>query len=319
MRTKQNGHVPNKCINKSSLPASFTRIECAQDSPLPASMSPFSACPICNKRFTASFLPLHASSCRLGATKTKFKPRSNSISKLLTPRYALHPPSNASPSERIVPGFHIFPDVFTHVESKLLQTVHSTPPVWSDYRFRLSKNYGPQYDLSIRRYLVGPSDPKPLPLPRYALETVLPILRKLHPKLHDFNPNQLAVSKYAKDDSHILPHNDCENGHIRTAVVGVCLGGHCTMTLTLRGKESGLGKDVKRDVRLPKGAVYIMSDDSLRVWYHAIFKGNTDGHRVSLTFRDVEPHRPEQAAKWQKRRRSIVARKKKFTTRLQRE
>lgn len=75
------------------------------------------------------------------------------------------------------------------------------------------------------------------------------------------------------------------------------------MTLTLRARYSGLGKDVKHDVRLPRGAVYIMSGDALRVWQHAIFQGKTEGSRISLTFRDVEPHRPGEAAHWPDRRK----------------
>ena len=61
------------------------------------------------------------------------------------------------------------------------------------------------------------------------------------------------------------------------------------MTFILRG-----GKEVKKEVYLPPGCVYIMSGDSLRIWHHAIFQTRINGERVSLTLRDVSPHKGEE-------------------------
>lgn len=267
-------------------------------------------CPLCHKRYSNSFLPLHAASCKLPPKRSINKPPSNKSPfpkqhPVVSPRYSTSLPSNAAPSERGAPGFHIFESVFTNLEASLLNQVERSPPYWKDFRYRLTKNYGPVYDLAARRFRFGKDAPKELPLPSYANNVVLPILRRLHPMLKEFQPNQLAVGKYPHKGSHIKPHNDCENGYIHTGVVGVCLGAACKMTLVLRAKENGVGRDVKRDVRLPRGCVYVMSGDALRVWEHAIFPGKTDGSRISLTFRDVEPHRPEEEGKWPVRGRSL--------------
>lgn len=260
-------------------------------------------CPLCRKRYNNTFLPLHAASCKLPPKHSVKKPATtkNQFSKhhpIRSPRFSTKLPSDAAPSERGASGFHVFENIFTHLDTVLLTQVEQSQPYWTDIRYRLTKNYGPVYDLNARRFRFDKEAPKELPLPSYANNTVLPILRGLHPLLKEFRPNQLAVGKYSRDDSHIKPHNDCENGHIQTGVVGVCLGAACTMTLVLRAKETGLGRDVKRDVRLPRGCVYVMSGDALRVWQHAIFAGKTEGSRVSLTFRDVEPHRLEEESKW---------------------
>lgn len=100
----------------------------------------------------------------------------------------------------------------------------------------------------------------------------------------------MTVSLYnVPGQTHILPHNDCENARIATAVVGVCLGASCTMTLILKQVHSRIGKDVKYDIILPPRTVYVMSADSLRVWQHAIFPGKTAATRTSITLRDVSP------------------------------
>lgn len=269
------------------------------------------ACPLCNRRYALSFLPLHASSCGLSLKRSLTKPTkehtsaskaivkkrpSTSSPKLvpLGPRYLTRPSPSSPPSETGAPGFHVFRTAFNDVEALLLRDVETAAPRWIDYAFRLTKNYGPGYDLRRKRFLFGASAPAMIPFPAYATDMILPRLRMLTPLLQDFYPNQLTAGLYRGKDSHILPHNDCDNGIIRTAVVGVCLGASCTMTLILRAKKSGLGRDVKRDVVLPRGAVYIMSSDALRVWEHAIFPGKTKGARISLTFRDVGPHKGEQ-------------------------
>lgn len=201
----------------------------------------------------------------------------------------MKPRPNADSSEIGAPGFHVFRNAFTDVHTSLLSDVRKTSPNWKDYRFRLTKDYGPPYNLQKKRFLFGPNAPPKNGMPTYATQLVIPRIASLHPLLHDFQPNQMTAGLY-QGNAHILPHNDCENGHIGTAVVGVCLGASCTMTLILRKKDSGMGHDVKRDVFLPAGAMYAMSGDALRKWHHAIFPGKTDGTRVSLTFRDVSPH-----------------------------
>lgn len=207
------------------------------------------------------------------------------------PKYLLKPMPSSASSEVCAPGFHVFPNVFSDIHEALLTIVHKTAPSWTDYRYRQAKNYGPPYDLHKRRFLFGPEVPKGYALPRYVNDSVVPRLKRLLPQLRDFSPNQLTVGLYRiPGQSHILPHNDCENAHIGTAVVGVCLGAPCTMTLILRRSNSGVGRDVKQDIMLPRGAVYVMSGDSLRVWHHAIFPGKTIATRTSLTFRDVFPH-----------------------------
>lgn len=242
-------------------------------------------CPLCRKRYPQSFLAQHASSCSLPPAGVQKKPRSRK-GLLLAP---LRAPKLTSPTEAGAPGFHVFLGAIPAAQQRaLLAALEATPPAWVDYRFRCTKSYGPAYDLPRRRFLFGAGAPAATPLPPYA-PPVLARVRDLHPAVGAFQPNQLAVGRYFVPGGHILPHNDCENGDIRTAVVGVCLGGACTMTLILRGRDSGNARDVKRDVLLPPGAVYIMSGEALRTWHHAIFPGKTQRTRTSLTFRDVFP------------------------------
>lgn len=209
----------------------------------------------------------------------------------MTPRILTSPSKNALPSEIGAPGFHVFHNVFTDLNDHLINVINRTQPTWVDYHFRQVKNYGPAYNLRRRRFLFGPDAPAQIPLPQYAHELVLPRIQKMSSILTDFKPNQLAVGWYkVPGQSHILPHNDCENSRIGTAVVGVCLGAKCTMTLILRKQISGLSKEIKHDISLPMGSVYVMTNDSLRKWEHAIFPKKTEATRYSLTFRDVYPH-----------------------------
>lgn len=257
---------------------------------------PFANCPLCNKRYPESFLATHASSCNPTAKRKRSQFKHSSAHSGLRV-YRTRISKSALSSEVGAPGFHLFPAAFSDIETQLLNYVRSTPPEWNDYRFRKVKNYGPPYNLRERRFLFDSSAPPQIPIPAFVHNLVLPRF-KLIPVLSSFSPNQLSVAEYPVPGGHILPHNDCENGKIHTAVVGVCLGARCTMTLILRSRYSGLGKDVKRDVSLPPGAVYVMSGDALRVWEHAIFPRNTDDTRYSLTFRDVSPSTGE--ALWSK-------------------
>lgn len=264
---------------------------------------PFVACPLCAKRVPSTFIETHAANCAPKAKKTIRKTRGDKTRRPVakipfrTPKYALRP-CHSSLAEVGAPGFHVFPGVFTDVHAELLASVHETAPEWTDYHFRKAKNYGPAYNLAKKRFLFGPVAPPWQPLPAYATELVMSRLPGLAPVLRRFQPNQLTAGLYPiPGDARILPHNDCENDRIETAVVGVCLGAACTMTLILRKGDSAVGHEVKRDVRLPACSVYVMSGDSLRIWHHAIFEGKTEGTRVSLTFRDVSPNAgPSQAS-----------------------
>lgn len=203
-------------------------------------------------------------------------------------KYRAAPPKDGPPSEIAAPGFHLFPDMFADIEPSLLESALAEPPDWENYGVCSVKNYGPSYNLPMRRFLFGPSAPRGYPMPRFATEVILPRVRGAMPLLKDYYPNQVTTGLYnVLGKTHIFMHNDGENGELSTAVVGVCLGARCTMTLLLRKEVSGLEEDVKRDVVLPKGAMYVMSGDSMLVWEHGIYAGKTEGTRVALTFRDV--------------------------------
>lgn len=248
-------------------------------------------CPLCGRTFLLSFLELHAAKCgenKNGKRKLAAARRPLQLGPLFRSRVS----RGALPSERGAPGFHLFPDVLSeHEERDIIRAVEEDSQQWRDYMFRVVKNFGPPYDLRKKRFLYGDGAPVSTPLPAYAHELVLHRLRDRVDILSSFRPNQLTCSLYgtsATHDTHLLPHNDCENGNIKTAVVGVCLGAPCTMTLILPARKSGLRRDVKNDVLLPRRSVYVMSEDALRVWLHAIFRGRTDGTRYSLTFRDLD-------------------------------
>lgn len=289
---------------------------------------PFTECPLCSKRYPKTFITRHASYCNGVAKRaiTKTTKRMNEKERTSRPDNHLKSvhkqngtngtckPSQQStsiprPFKTIntvfassgslanpidIPGFYVFHDVFADVHDVLLKAARNSPPEWLDYRVRRAKNYGPSYDLHRRLFLFGAeATRKTYPLPSYAHSIVLPRIRRLHPLLHDFQPNQLAVNYYDPKlgKTHILPHNDCENAHVHTAVVGVSLASSCTFTLILRRVTSGLPHDIKHDITLPCGSVYVMSDESLRTWMHAIFSTGIHAPRISLTFRDISPHR----------------------------
>lgn len=295
---------------------------------------PFVECPLCSRRYPKTFVARHALFCNGIAKRpvakaadrkierkkltnlkvvAKFAFKQHNVNRSIgssRPRslrllqsgnmVSLNPSADISSTPTDIPGFHVFPGIFSDIHDTLFRAARDTPPDWLDYRVRRAKNYGPSYDLRRRTFLFG-SDAtrKTFPLPSYAHATVLPRLRRLLPMLNDFQPNQLAVNYYDPNfgKTQILPHNDCENAHIHTAVVGVSLAASCTFTLILRRAVSGLAHDIKRDVTLPPGSVYVMSDDSLRLWMHAIFPTGIHAPRISLTFRDISPnsstsHRP---------------------------
>lgn len=256
-----------------------------------------SRCPLCGRRFVLSFLELHAAKCGENVD-TKRELAAGHRSLQLGPLFRSRVSRTALPSEKGAPGFHLFTEVLSEYEERdIIRAVEEDKQDWKDFMFRVVKNFGPQYDIRNKRILHGESAPASIPLPAFALELVLNRLRDRVDILSSFRPNQLTCSLYSNSDvheTHLSPHNDCDKAGIKTAVVGVCLGAPCTMTLILPAKKSGLGHDVKNDVFLPRRSVYIMTEDALRVWLHAIFRGRTDGTRYSLTFRDLNLDSAEQ-------------------------
>jgi 2OG-Fe(II) oxygenase superfamily len=177
-------------------------------------------------------------------------------------------------------------------EAEILREVNAAPPVWDDLRVRRSKAYGPPFSLKQRRFMHENDGFPTTPLPAYVEKLILPLVRDRIPRsVYNGCPNQLVVHRYdaTKGKSYIMPHSDCENEIMYDPIIGLCLAGMTTMTLILPCKASLDRKMVKRDVRLPRLCLYVMSGDALRVWHHGIFPGRTDGVRYSLTFRRVLP------------------------------
>ena len=268
-------------------------------------------CPICEGTYSIRSLPLHSATCGEEQKKPKKKHEalSPTISKKRTlakkptkswtthalmqsavkRKHSLLKPQNEN--ERGVPGFYVFDEIMDmETELSLIKMANETKPEFTDQKHRFAKNYGPPYNIAERRF----DFEKPrLPLPPYA-GIVMDLVRQKVQMVRDsdFKPNQLATQLYdpsrqGKKNVHILPHNDLENGAMRHFIVGVTLQAPCIMTLILQAKDSGCGKDIKRDVRLPRRSVYIMSGSALSMWRHGIFAGNTFGARLSLTFREV--------------------------------
>lgn len=193
--------------------------------------------------------------------------------------YPTELPSDGPAAEFAAPGYYLFPGLLKELVPDLIAEINADSVEWEDYGPRQSKNYGPAYAHFRKRYLFEKA-PKEHALPSYATDIVIPKIRHLLPLLSDWEPNQLSTTRYPMPGNPYIPrHNDCQNGDIRTAVIGVCLA-------------SGYAEneqEVKRDVHLPDGSVYIMSGDALRAWEHCILAGNTEQTRYSLTFRDVGP------------------------------
>lgn len=75
----------------------------------------------------------------------------------------------------------------------------------------------------------------------------------------------MTFGLYRSYAAHIKPHNDCENGTIGTAVVGVCVGTMCNIIPILLSRYSVVGRDFEKDVGFQRSACYIMSGDALHV------------------------------------------------------
>mmetsp|Transcript_6453 Transcript_6453/g.10578 ORF Transcript_6453/g.10578 Transcript_6453/m.10578 type:complete len:240 (+) Transcript_6453:1-720(+) len=175
-----------------------------------------------------------------------------------------------------VPGLSVFPDFLSMEEEQALITaVEVSAPAWNDARVRRVKNYGPVYDVKQRRFAV---EVDWSPLPSYVPDLV-DAIRFLSP-FADFSPNQLAVNEYRSEKkSHILPHNDTENGDIGQFIMGISLSVDAYMTFS-HGNH-------RVSVFLPARGLYAMSGECLQVWRHALFPGQYSGRRISLTFREV--------------------------------
>lgn len=282
-------------------------------------------CPLCGRWYPASFLALHASSCSTPSvgkgsiSKRKPNPRrslaprrpsavavgrersqANELSKLLrAPRVRTSLPADSPVTERGAPGFHVFEDIVTlDEEAAILKAVEETPPEWKDMKVRRSKGYGPPFSLQERRFLHHADGFPSLPLPAYAHELIMPLIRARIPRnIYDGTPNQMAVQAYnGTSETYIMPHSDCENDHMHDPILGLCLSASTTMTLILPKPLSPTGRPIKHDVRLPRRCLYVMSGDALYRWHHGIFPGRTEGVRYSITFRRAFP---KTRAQWQ--------------------
>lgn len=187
-----------------------------------------------------------------------------------------------------VPGLLVAEDAFTAAEElALLRAVDDSDALWTRRRTRVTKNYGPYYLYNERDTPDGRfryTDGKVLhtPLPEFLETLVMPVVQRALPILEDFRPNQLHVALYKKGEDHkIRMHNDNKMGELGPYIVGICLKGDCDMTF-VRPRDKR-----KRVVRLPRGCVYVMTEESHFEWRHGILSGQTQGDRVSFTLRDV--------------------------------
>jgi alkylated DNA repair dioxygenase AlkB len=278
-------------------------------------------CPLCGVWYAASFLPIHASSCTTErptspARSSRLSPASTpSRPELFTPTLPRPPHpffAAAASSERPrrlpasyqdvdtrtqvagVPGFHVFYDFLScELEHEIVAALQVTGPDWIDARSRRFKPYGPVYSFTKKTFVFGP---KQTPLPSYATNIVLPLVKKVVPQsvypTPPVPPNQLLINEYdSARDTYILPHSDCENTIILDPILGLCCGAECTMTLILPKSSSPTGVSVKHDVLLPRRCLYVMGGESLNRYHHGIFSKKTErgGIRYSLTFRRTRP------------------------------
>jgi alkylated DNA repair dioxygenase AlkB len=266
-------------------------------------------CPICGVWYSASYLPIHASTCGtrrtlsnppLGAPLSALPAQQAPRTPFLSSSTGTKRPRDAAPASYAdatlvgAPGFHVFPDfVSPELEEELVCALHSSAPAWTDMGVRRFKSYGPPYSFSKRTFVHSQS---PTPLPAYATDRILPLVAALVPQsvyaTPPAPPNQLVVNEYdAARESHILPHSDCENTIIEDPILGLCLAAACTMTLILPKAASANGVSIKRDVFLPRRCLYVMGGDSLYLWHHGIFRNKTErgAIRYSLTFRRTSP------------------------------
>lgn len=260
-------------------------------------MADCGSCPLCHRRYPNRFLLIHAASC-LGSDEACPQHSEKGIKQSISVTSAVCLPRATSTSHLLkqcgAPGFYVFEEfVSLEFESQLLELINSTPPEWKDLRVRQSKNYGPPFSLEHRRLLFEKDGYRPTPLPGFASDLIMPMIREKVPKSiypGQSSPNQLVIAKYdGHAETHILPHSDCENDVIHDPILGLSLSGSAIMTLLLPRARSGLGRTVKKDVHLPRRSLYVMSGPALYSWHHGIFPGKTNGTRYSLTFRRASP------------------------------
>ena len=181
-----------------------------------------------------------------------------------------------------VPGLYVSKNVVTKVEEiALLEAIDKDGREWIKRKTRMTKNYGPFYTYQNDSRKVcgfGHTD-----VPRWAdgfLENRTKVVCADIIDADEWSVNQVHVAFYrAKENNRIRLHNDCSMGDLGNAVVGISLGSACVMTFVHRG--------VSVKVKLPRRSLYCMTNESLRVWKHAIDAKHVKHDRVSITLRQV--------------------------------
>lgn len=206
-------------------------------------------------------------------------------------------------ASRQVPGLIVREGAITaEEEAGLLESVDSCSVTWTRRRTRITKNYGPFYlykerDTPEGRFRYTDGAVQSTPLPAFLYKSVLPIAKRAIPQLVAFEPNQLHVALYRKEeDGKIRMHNDNKMGELGDYIVGMCLLSDCEMTF-VRPRDGR-----KRVVQLPRGCVYAMTGESHFEWRHGILSGQTAQDRVSFTLREVRKLAVEDGARVTKSR-----------------
>ncbi|RYD38407.1 MAG: alpha-ketoglutarate-dependent dioxygenase AlkB [Verrucomicrobiaceae bacterium] len=144
--------------------------------------------------------------------------------------------------------------------------------VW-DERMKARKTacFGQTYDDSGVDYTVVPMHPVLLPL-RSAVEARL-----------GFHPTNCLINYYENGRSSMGFHSDAvHNLAAGTGVAIISLGSE--RSLSFRSKTDPA---LLIDYPLPHGSLFYMTQRTQEYWTHAVRKTDTDGTRISLTFRKI--------------------------------
>lgn len=183
-----------------------------------------------------------------------------------------------------VPGLMVAREALSDVEeAAILEALDADGTPWTKRSSRVTRNYGYFY---VYRKANGAKQPaeravRYTSLPRWAAVFLADRVQQLFALDKDWAVNQAHVSLYRRKERHrIRPHNDCDMGDLRHAVVGISLGDAATMTF-----DSPDGD--RRNIKLPRRSAYAMTGDALRRWRHGIRPENVSGTRLSITLRHV--------------------------------
>jgi len=170
----------------------------------------------------------------------------------------------------LLAGIHLSPNFDTD-HYALFKTLIDTISWDETIKSRKTASFGVPYNYSNMTYEV-----QPIP------EVLAPVLSAVNAKI-GYVSNNCLINYYHENESAMGFHED--NVEYLAAGTGVCilsLGND--RILRFRNTRN---KDLKHDIELKAGSLFYMSQEIQQYWQHAILRTQSNGERISLTFRSI--------------------------------